>query len=50
MGVGCARRWSALKFSVVGRILVAWVLTLPVCISLGWLGMKIWLWMGWPVK
>ncbi len=50
MGVGCARRWSALKLSVVSRILVAWVLTLPVCIFLGWFGMKLWLWMGWAVK
>jgi inorganic phosphate transporter, PiT family len=29
MGVGCAKRFSALKFSVVERILWAWVLTLP---------------------
>lgn len=50
MGVGCARRWSALKLSVVGRIITAWLLTLPICIALGWLGMKLWLWMGWAVK
>lgn len=50
MGVGCARRWSALKLSVVGRILTAWVLTLPVCILMGWLGMKLWLWCGIAVK
>jgi PiT family inorganic phosphate transporter len=50
MGVGCARRWSALKLSVVGRILVAWVLTLPTCVFMGWLGMKIWLWIGWSVR
>ena len=30
MGVGAARRWSALKWSVVERILWAWILTLPV--------------------
>jgi phosphate/sulfate permease len=29
MGVGCARRFSALKFSLVERIIWAWVLTLP---------------------
>lgn len=29
MGVGCAKRFSALKFSLVERILWAWVLTLP---------------------
>lgn len=30
MGVGCAKRFSALKLKVVERILWAWVLTLPV--------------------
>jgi PiT family inorganic phosphate transporter len=50
MGVGCARRWSALKLSVVGRILIAWVLTLPICMLMGWLGMKIWLWIGWGLR
>jgi PiT family inorganic phosphate transporter len=50
MGVGCARRWSALKFSVVSRIITAWVLTLPICMCLGWLGMKLWMWMGWSLK
>ncbi len=30
MGVGCAKRFSALKLNVVERILWAWVLTLPV--------------------
>ena len=29
MGVGCAKRFSALNFSVVERILWAWFLTLP---------------------
>lgn len=41
MGVGCARRWSALKLSVVGRILVAWVLTLPLAAGMAWLVMKL---------
>jgi PiT family inorganic phosphate transporter len=30
MGVGAARRFSALRWSVVERIIWAWVLTLPV--------------------
>ena len=30
MGVGAAKRWSALKWPVVERILWAWVLTLPI--------------------
>ncbi len=29
MGVGCAKRFSALKFGIVERILWAWVLTIP---------------------
>jgi hypothetical protein len=40
MGVGCARRWSALKLSVVARILVAWVLPLPLAAGMAWLVMK----------
>jgi PiT family inorganic phosphate transporter len=30
MGVGCARRFSALKLGVVERIVWAWILTIPV--------------------
>jgi len=29
MGVGCAKRFSALKLKVIERILWAWILTLP---------------------
>ena len=29
MGVGCAKRFSALKFNLVERIVWAWVLTIP---------------------
>jgi PiT family inorganic phosphate transporter len=29
MGVGCAKRFSALKFKVVERIVWAWILTIP---------------------
>lgn len=29
MGVGCAKRFNALKFSLVERIIWAWILTLP---------------------
>ena len=34
MGVGCAKRFSALKLKVVERILWAWVLTIPVTAGL----------------
>jgi len=36
MGVGCAKRFSALKLGVVERILWAWVLTLPMTAGLGY--------------
>lgn len=40
MGVGCARRFSALKLNVVERILWAWFLTLPMTALLGFLLME----------
>ena len=47
MGVGCAKRFSALKLKVVERIVWAWILTLPatasVAFALVWLVNKI----GW---
>ena len=36
MGVGCSKRFSALNFSVVERILWAWVLTLPVSAAIAY--------------
>lgn len=41
MGVGCAKRFSALKLNVVERIIWAWVLTLPITATLGYLCMKV---------
>lgn len=40
MGVGAAKRWSALKLGVVERILWAWVLTLPAAALVAWVCMK----------
>jgi len=37
MGVGATRRLSAVKWSLVGRIVWAWVLTLPATAALGYL-------------
>jgi PiT family inorganic phosphate transporter len=37
MGVGATRRLSAVKWGIVGRILWAWVLTLPVTALVGYL-------------
>ena len=50
MGVGCAKRWNALNLPVIARILVAWVLTLPVTAAISWLAMKLWISAGWAVK
>ncbi len=36
MGVGCAKRFSALKLNVIQRIIWAWLLTLPVTGLLGY--------------
>ena len=47
MGVGCARRWSALKLGVVGRILVAWGLTLPMGAVIGWCMMRLMYALNW---
>lgn len=35
MGVGAARRLSDVKWGTVGQILLAWLMTLPVCMLLG---------------
>jgi len=47
MGVGCARRFNALKFSVVERILWAWVLTLPASAAVAYVLVKGAQLMGW---
>jgi PiT family inorganic phosphate transporter len=36
MGVGATRRLSAVKWGVAGKIVLAWVFTLPACALLGW--------------
>ena len=41
MGVGAAKRWSALKWPVVERILWAWVFTLPVSAVIAYLFVKV---------
>ncbi len=35
MGVGSAKRLSAVRWNIVGQIALAWVMTLPVCAGLG---------------
>ena len=41
MGVGVAKRFGAVKWGVVERIIWAWVLTLPVCGTIGYLTEKL---------
>ena len=41
MGVGVAKRFGAVKWGVVERIIWAWVLTLPVCGLIGYLTEKL---------
>ena len=47
MGVGCAKRFNALKFSLVERILWAWVLTLPAAGGVAYLMVKVFQHCGW---
>jgi phosphate/sulfate permease len=47
MGVGCAKRFSALKFSLVERIIWAWILTLPAAGIVAYLMVKLFQTFGW---
>ncbi|MCJ7509027.1 MAG: inorganic phosphate transporter, partial [candidate division Zixibacteria bacterium] len=37
MGVGATRKFSAVKWGVAGNIVLAWILTFPICAGIGWL-------------
>jgi PiT family inorganic phosphate transporter len=37
MGVGAAKRFSAVKWGLVGRIVWAWVLTIPITGLMGYI-------------
>lgn len=50
MGVGCAKRWSALNPVVVKRILIAWVLTIPATAGIAWASYRLWLAAGLPLN
>lgn len=41
MGVGAAKRFSAVKWSVVERMVWAWLLTIPICAGLGYLLVRV---------
>lgn len=36
MGVGSTKRLSAVRWGIAGRIVAAWVITIPACILFGW--------------
>ena len=36
LGVGATRRLSAVRWGIAGKIVMAWVLTLPACIGMAW--------------
>jgi PiT family inorganic phosphate transporter len=36
LGVGATRRLSAVRWGIAGRIVIAWIVTIPGCIALGW--------------
>lgn len=40
LGVGATRRASAVRWGIAGRIVTAWVVTVPACVSLGWVIFK----------
>jgi inorganic phosphate transporter, PiT family len=45
LGVGATRRLSAVRWGIAGRIVVAWVVTLPACFALAWV-IETLLWLG----
>jgi inorganic phosphate transporter, PiT family len=36
MGVGATKRLSAVRWGIAGKIVLAWVLTLPACLGMAW--------------
>src|SRR5437764_989782 len=36
LGVGATQRLSAVRWGIAGRIVTAWVVTIPACVGLGW--------------
>jgi PiT family inorganic phosphate transporter len=37
MGVGATRRFSAVRWGIARNIVMAWIITFPVCAALGWI-------------
>jgi PiT family inorganic phosphate transporter len=47
MGVGAAKRWNAVRWTVVEKMVWAWVLTLPVTATLSYLAVMVSRYFGW---
>jgi inorganic phosphate transporter, PiT family len=41
LGVGATKRLSAVRWGIAGKIVMAWVLTLPACIGMAWVIQKL---------
>jgi inorganic phosphate transporter, PiT family len=46
MGVGAAKRFSAIRWTVVERMVWAWILTIPITGLLAWLMVRLLQWLG----
>ncbi|MEW6673691.1 MAG: inorganic phosphate transporter [Thermodesulfobacteriota bacterium] len=46
MGVGSTKRFSAVRWGLAGKILMAWIFTLPICFAAGWLIAELFLLVG----
>lgn len=47
MGVGAAKRFNAIKWSVVERMVWAWIFTIPVAGTLAYLFVELFRWLNW---
>ncbi len=41
LGVGATKRLSAVRWGIAGRIVSAWVVTIPACVIFGWIAFRI---------
>jgi PiT family inorganic phosphate transporter len=41
MGVGATKRLSAVRWGIAGKIVMAWIITLPACFTLAWIACKL---------
>ncbi len=47
IGVGCAKRWNAIKWTVVERMIWAWILTIPATGGIAYALVRVGMNMGW---